>query len=276
MVESDYLTNANPTIVKRHIWGNDFYSSDSDVVCILQHVGAMKLKEIPPPYKGIEVYFKVSRSRTTYTSQFKNGIKSRKTQSFEGHSLKFETAQETNDLGTEQQLVKLASLMPIKAKKVRRKQKMARKSKEYDQEMSIVFNLSGEPMNKFSLGEFGDKRSVDIKVSSTIQKEVLYLESLTKRYEISFDKASKLYCKWELVNLLTVYVVYQIKEVKEPLLKDLNYLRTKGVPLPDEDVVPIFTDLKWSELIWSEKSLEIRDTFKIPCINGYYYFDNSA
>lgn len=254
------MTNENPTIIKRHIWGNDFYSSDSDIVCILQHIGVIKLQEIAPPYKGIEVYFKVIKNRSTYTSLFKNGIKSRKTQSFEGHSLKFETAKELEELGSEQQLVKLASLMPIKAKELRRKQKAARKAREDDQEMSIVFNLSCEPIHKFNLGEFADKRSVNVKVSTTLYQESLYLESLTKRYELSYNKETKL---------------YQFKEVKEPLFKDLFYMKSRGVPLPDEDVIPIFNDLKWQEIIWSEKSLEIRNEFKIPYINGYLYLGMS-
>ena len=256
VIESDYLTNANPTIIKRHIWGNDFYSSDSDIVCILQHIGVLRLQEIPPAYKGIEVYFKVIKNRSTYISQFKNGIKSRKTQSFEGHSLKFENAKEIDELGSEQQLIKLASLMPTKAREVRRKQKIARKAKEGDQEMSIVFNLSCEPINKFNLGEFGDKRSVNVKVSTNLHQEVLYLESLTKRYELSYCKETKL---------------YQFKEVKDPLFKGLIYMKSKGIPLSDEDVTSIFTDLKWNELVWDEKSLEIRDNFKIPYINGYLF-----
>ena len=160
IVESEYLTNSNPAIIKRNIWGNDFYSSDSDIVCILQHAGILKLRDKQPPYKGIAVFFKVSKSRAMYSTQFKNGIRSRKSQAFEGHSLKYEASQQLNDLGNEQDLIRLASKMPNKSKKVRRKQKEARKAIESDQEMSIVFNLSGEPINKFNLGEFGDKRSI--------------------------------------------------------------------------------------------------------------------
>ena len=255
IVEAEYLTNENPTIIKRHIWGNEFYSSDSDIVCILQHAGVLKLQELPPNYAGIAVYFKVSKSRANYASHFKNGIRSRKSQSFEGHSLKFETAQELYDLGNEQALVKLASQMPTRAKEVRRKQKLTRKAREEEQDMSIVFNLSGEPMNKFNLGEFGDKRSINQKVSENIETEVLYLESMTTRYELSYNPETKL---------------YQLKEVLNPLFKDLQFLRSKGVPLSD-DVKPIYTDLKWSELLWNDKSLEVRGEFKIPYINGYLY-----
>lgn len=124
--------------------------------------------------------------------------------------------------------------------------------------MSIVFNLSCEPIYKFNLGEFGDKRSIDIKVSSTLEKEVLYLESLTNRYEISYDESTKLFA---------------IKEVLEPLLKDLRYMQHHKVPLPESDTKVIFSDLNWNELLWDDKSLEIRDTFKIPYINGYIWIE---
>lgn len=256
IIESQYLTNENPALVKRHIWGNDFYSSDSDVVCILQHAGVLRLQELPPSYPGLAVYFKVSKNRANYASHFKNGIRSRKNQSFEGHSLKFETAVELDSLGDDQSLRKKASQMPTRAREVRRKQKITRKAQEADQDMSIVFNLSGEPINKFSLGEFGDKRSFGSKVSEILENEVLYLESMSKRYELSYNSTTKLYL---------------IKEVLNPLLKDFQYMKEQGVPLPDSETVMIFNDLKWDELLWNHQSLEIRGTFKIPYINGYIY-----
>ena len=258
IVESRYLTNSNPTIVKRHIWGNEFYSSDSDIVCILQHTGTMKLQEAPPQCKGLAVYFKVARSRSNYTSQFRNGIRSRKNTSFEGHSIKLETVKELDNLGSEEFLAKLASQMPTKAKQVKRKQKHARKSLENDQEMSIVFNLSNDPIYKFNLGEFGDKRSVDCKVSETLLKEVLYLESLANRYEISYDQETKLFA---------------IKRVVDPLFKDLKYMQELKVPLPETDVEDIYKDLKWNEFVWDDQSLVVRDTFKIEYINGYLWIE---
>lgn len=225
IVAAEHLTNQNPAIIKRHIWGNDFYSSNSDIVCILQHSGIIKLQELPPKFPGIAVYFKVSKNRTNYASHFKNGVRSQKNQAFEGHSLKFETAIELSTLGTQEQLNKLAASMPSRLEGVRRKQKHARKAVNTDMDMSIVFNLSGEPINKFTLGEFGDRRYINRKVSDTIKSEVLYLETYTHRYELSFNTQTQL---------------YQIKEVLLPLFKDLAYLRSTGVPLQEGDVKEIF------------------------------------
>ncbi|CAI2372030.1 unnamed protein product [Moneuplotes crassus] len=255
IVAREYLTNQNKAIIKRQIWGNEFYSSNSDIVCILQHCGAFKLQELPPKYQGLAVYFKVSRNRNNYASHFKNGVRSRRTQSFDGHSLKFETAIELVNLGPQEKLNSLASRMSTK-RSIRRKQKQARKALESEQDMSIVFNLSGEPMNKFNLGEFGDRRHIDRRVSETIQKEVLYLETYAKRYEVSFDPHKKL---------------YNVKEVQKPLLKDLVYMYKAGVPLPETDVKEVLTDLEWKEFLWGDHSLRIRDSLKLNYINGYMY-----
>jgi len=40
-VYSDYLTRFNKAYMKRNFFGQDIYTSDSDVVCILQHVGVL-------------------------------------------------------------------------------------------------------------------------------------------------------------------------------------------------------------------------------------------
>ena len=258
IVEGSYLTNSNPALVKRHLWGNEFYSSDSDIVCILQHTGTIKLQELPPSCKGLAVYFKVAKSRSNYTSQFRNGIRSRKNQSFEGHSLKLECIKELDDLGSEQVLAKLASNMPTKTRMRRRKQKDVRKCLNTEQEMSIVFNLSNDPVFNFNLGEFADKRSIDQRVSHVLQKEVLYLESSTTRYEISYDLESQ---------------TFTLKEVIEPLLKGLKYMYEVKVPLPEEDTKVIYTGLKWSEFVWDEFSVKIKDNFEIPKINNYLWID---
>jgi len=277
LVESQYLTNSNQSLIKRNIYGNEFYSSDSDVVCILQHAGVLKLNEVMPEYAGIAAYFKVSKNRANYSSYFKNGLRSRKHQAFEGHSLKFETAEELYDLGNEQNLVFMASQMPKRPREGKRKQKYARKANDVVQDMSIVFNLSSEPMNKFNLGEFGDKRSHDVIVSESVKQETLYLESLSTRYELSYNPDTKF---------------YEIKEVMEPLKHDMNFMRNNTVPLSGDSVKAVVTDLSWREIVWGDnylylvednadkqgeaKKSETKDrSFKIPYINGNYFVANN-
>jgi hypothetical protein len=72
--------------------------------------------------------------------------------------------------------------MPTQVREVRRKQKVARKAfksfrtlygiqaenlglfkgtNERDSEFMFVFNLSGQPVKRYTLGEFADKKSLD-------------------------------------------------------------------------------------------------------------------
>ncbi|CAI2369533.1 unnamed protein product [Moneuplotes crassus] len=56
---------------------------------------------------------------------------------------------------------------------------------------------------------------------------------------------------------------YRMAEVK-----DLDYMRKSGIPLPAPDVKYIFKDLKWDKLLWGDTSLKIRDSLKVENING--------
>jgi hypothetical protein len=43
-----YLTKFNKGVIKRNFYGNDIYTSDSDPVCILQHMGIIALTDEEP------------------------------------------------------------------------------------------------------------------------------------------------------------------------------------------------------------------------------------
>jgi len=78
--------------VKRLIWGNESYTSNSDAVCILKHSGMVDLYNLPNKnYAGLSLICVVGRcklrilcgvnnllARRNYTSFLKNGLKSRK------------------------------------------------------------------------------------------------------------------------------------------------------------------------------------------------------
>jgi len=42
-VFAEYLTKFNKAYIKRHFFGQDNYTSDSDAVCILQHVNVYRV-----------------------------------------------------------------------------------------------------------------------------------------------------------------------------------------------------------------------------------------
>ena len=93
-VASDYLTKFNKAVVKRHFYGQDIYTSDSDPVCILHHVNVDKVTdEVPTNFEAISVYFRVQKGRNNYPSTLRHGIRSRKMAQYDGHSIKFESAE---------------------------------------------------------------------------------------------------------------------------------------------------------------------------------------
>jgi hypothetical protein len=78
-IYSEYLTTFNKAYKKRHFFGQDIYTSDSDAVCILQHVNVFKPGDEPPSeFEAISVYFRVMKGRNNYPSTVRNGIRSRK------------------------------------------------------------------------------------------------------------------------------------------------------------------------------------------------------
>jgi hypothetical protein len=105
-IHKSYLTKFNKAVQHRQFFGIDYYSSDSDIVCILQHQGKINLTDREPSdMEGIAVYFKVMRSRTAYNSVYRNGIKSlKKKGTYEGNCIKFEGCESLKYFGEEEEL----------------------------------------------------------------------------------------------------------------------------------------------------------------------------
>ena len=119
-VHKVYLTKFNKAVQQRQFFGNDKYSSDSDIVCILQHQKVINLTDREPAdYEGISVYFKVQRSTCNYPSIFKNGVKSQKKKgNYEGNSIKYENCEFWQNFGSEEELKGMAELMPNRIENV--------------------------------------------------------------------------------------------------------------------------------------------------------------
>lgn len=47
-IYASYLTKFNKAYIHRNFFGTDIYTSDSDPVCILQHVGYFRVSEEEP------------------------------------------------------------------------------------------------------------------------------------------------------------------------------------------------------------------------------------
>lgn len=281
-VHKVYLTKFNKAVQLHQFYGNDNYSSDSDIVCILQHQGKINLSDQQPEgYEAVAVYFKVAKAKNSYPSQFKNGIKSqRKKQHYEGNSLKLEGVDFLASLGEEEELKAMAEIMPNKIENqipIRRIIKQNQKKKIMVSKLAdvakkavwpaLVFNLSNEMAFKFNLCVFGDKsQDIQARTSFLTQKQVIYLETDSQRFEIcrkvgsdkppsaskSIEAASN--AKNDGSSLFT------FSRVLEPHFLDNQFfsLASTQVPLEPKYKEVIADDLDWHDFIWSEASLTVR------------------
>ena len=99
-VSNEYMCLSNKAFKERNFWGSDSYTSESDVVCILQHMGYYNINENPPQnIKGVAVYFRVTKGRNSYASTLRNRIRSKKMASYNGFSIKPESCKALTSLG---------------------------------------------------------------------------------------------------------------------------------------------------------------------------------
>ena len=236
--------------------------------------------EQPTDFEAISVYFRVMKGRNNYQSSLRNGIRSKRMAQFDGHSIKFESAEYQMHLGSQQELKQMTSLMPTRLEApdnhgLRRQQLRNRLTclKAPDSAYkainpAIIFNLSLEPALVFNLATFADRGSddqiVSNRVSFKLRDNVLYLESDRERFELCQCPAD--------ASSNGAPARYRMAVVASPLLKDNTYMVKSGVPLPEESLQRVVArDLDWSELLWGEQSLMVRGERITPLKNYKFY-----
>ena len=268
-ISSEFLSTSNKAFLERRIWGSDIYTSDSDPVCILQHSGNFKIKELQPTnLEGVSVFFRVSKGRSTYNSALKHGIKSKKMNNYQGHSIRLENYTILNFLGTKVELLEMASKMP-RLSEYERKKPIPKKLKEdlNFQDNNMVFNLSFEMWYSYSLPSICDKgREFKDFTSWKLKDKVLYIETDDKRFEISrnvLDHANDDY-------LFEEYETFKLSEIINPSEKDNDYMIENGTPLKNVEVV--FPRLDWQSLEWGEDSLKVQD-YEIRNLKAFNFYN---
>lgn len=114
-VHKCFVTRTNKAFRQRLFYGTDQYTSDSDIVCVLQHSGFLKVPDEENTDESFEAYaviVKVLKGRPNYKSLIKNGIKSRKLETYEGHSIKVEKLVKLDWIGSDEELFAMAQDMP--------------------------------------------------------------------------------------------------------------------------------------------------------------------
>ena len=218
----------------------------------MQHVNVFKPADEPPnDYEAISVYFRVMKGRNNYPSTLRNGIRSRKMAQYDGHSIKFESAEYQLTLGSPTELKSMSALMPNRLdphlQDHHAQSKAALKTRLLCQRLpdpayraltpSISFNLSLEPALTFSLATFADKGSdeqiVGGRTSFKLLDQVLYLESDRERFEVSREPHSG---------------KYRVAKVKDPYFKDNAYMMNPDRSRPlNEGTTLVADSLDWSD-----------------------------
>jgi len=251
LLPSRYLTNESKAIQQRRLWGTDIYTDDSDLVAVLVHTGHVKLKAAVPKMPLL-VSLRACPVQTTYASSERNGLRSRDwTETHTGVSYKVERClQHTAGSVPEP---RLSLLRPGPSRQM--------PTSLYPQDPGpgesflvppaaclVVFNLSNEPCYKYSLALVADQAtSPDRWTATRLRREVLYLESKQRRFELAHRGTSP-----------TGFDTYSFSQVLNPQAMDRRALEGHGVPLPKNLVKVLHSDVDWEDIQWGPCYLRLR------------------
>lgn len=263
IVAPQYLTGAHAqrTVRLRQLWGTDVYTDDSDLLAALVHAGYVGLND-EGPRKPLLVTLAVCARQPKYSSSTRHGLCSR---AFGGDhagvSYKIEhVAQYAGDTaeleprlsaaaGPRRCLASIALLPPGYPPSA----------------LHVCFNLSNEPMFKYSLALVADRGLEPADWTSTrLRTDVLYLESDSRRFELAreADDASPANEPAPAGGAPSAqpYDRYTLSEVVEPQALDAEATKKAGVPLPARHARVLHAHLDWEEIAWGRSSVRIRAT----------------
>lgn len=247
------------------------YTSDSDVVAALMHTGFwLPGSTCPPQLLELVATARAVPPAEQYLSTSRNGIRSRSWgRVLTGFSYKVEACRaitvnnQTIELTGDPERIKpcAPTFFPNVVESVvntRASQANAERRQRLIQEVTIQYNLCNEPWLKYSVASVCDqgfKRSEW--TSARLRRETLYLETHTKRYELSydgpvFDEEEENY---DEVNAPEADV-YRWGRCATP--RDLRQTAELGVPLPKEELVDVVTGVKWNEIGFDLNSVTIK------------------
>lgn len=215
------------------------------------------------------MFLRISKGRSTYNSSFKNGIKSKKLNNYQGHSIKPENYSLLKNLGNKNELIELASKMPLISEYERKKQTPKKLNEQIAyRDYNLVFNLSNEVWMAYSLSAICDTgRELKDYTSFLLKESVLYIETNNKRYEISRNVS-------DLTNddyLFEEFESFKLSEVLSPFQKDNDFMENNEIPLKNEFLDVIFPRLDWHEFEWGENTLKIK-TMEIHNIKAFNFY----
>ena len=118
-----------------------------------------------------------------------------------------------------------------------------------------VFNLANEPAYKYSLAMIADQGTDPQRfTSSRLPNEVLYLESNSRRFELTCS------------NTQGEFPTFTFAEVTNPQNLDRDAIEQLGRPLPARCKDVIVADFDWEEIHWGPSYLRLRGV-EYPIVN---------
>jgi len=269
-VAKEFLSFGNKEVGSSRLWGTDVYTSDSDIVAVIQHAGLIDLSQpFPEAYEGVAVYVRVSKGRSNYVSTLKNHIRSKKCVNYEGHSIKPDKVMYLASLGTQEDLREMASRMPTDFQRLRVKPVLNMKKRSLFPGVFVVTSLSFEEWSLYSLESIGEKGDNSGKLATRLRSEVMYFETETDRYELCRNEDSS--------KDLKSMEKFRWSRLKPPLLtKDAHFMSSNRTPLEPVWVKPLHkgnyhTACEWTDIAWGSQHILIKGVSYGPlkCVKFY-------
>ncbi|KAK4527108.1 hypothetical protein GAYE_SCF35G5030 [Galdieria yellowstonensis] len=268
-IASEHLTLHNLSVKSRNIWGETFYTEDSDLVAAVMHSGYAFLGYTSPnTFVEMAVLIQVTKyhSETYFPSRRRYCYQSREWRQESGYlyticcvavvlaggivwqlqSLPlsdFHFIQMLRTQNTRDRVLELPQ-WPVCFRADSSKSHSAITSAQAFHNY-YTFNLSNELCLYYSLSLFLD-RDVDTqsRFSYRLKNEVVYLETSSERYELGLNEQMQ---------------SFYFSLVQNPEKLDYQTTLDLGVPLPASHVVCIEEKLQWKEILWGVSKVRIRD-----------------
>lgn len=247
-----FLTSESKQVRLRQLWGTDVYTDDSDLVAVLVHSGHVKLKPTAPK-TPLLVSLRVCPAQPSYAGSDRNGLKSREwSGKHDGVSYKVERClQHTAGTVPPPELSMLrpnATTRQIAGSLVQIAPGPGQTFAVPPAACLVVFSLSNEPWYKYSLSLVADQGTDASRwTSSRMQREAMYLESPSRRFELALQPAAD-----------AEFDKYTLSQVVSPQEMDNSAVQAAGVPLPASAVTLLHEGLDWEELVWGPSFLRVR------------------
>nr|XP_027078306.1 uncharacterized protein LOC113701740 isoform X1 [Coffea arabica] len=294
-IPAEHVSAANRQVRGGQLWGTDIYTDDSDLVAVLMHTGYCRPTASPleATIQELRVTIRVLPPQDCYLSMLRNNVRSRSWGAAIGCSYRVERCCVVKKGGAvfdvQPCLTHSSSMEPTLAPvavertmTTRAAASNALRQQRFVREVTVQFNLCGEPWLKYSISVVADKGlKKPLFTASRLKKgEVLYLETHSRRFELCFAgekmvKATSVSQAQEAEADKSVTHSSHTSNGEKGLMDGENVVidafrwsrcknllrQTKmisiGIPLPLEHVEVLADNLEWEDINWTSTGVVI-------------------